>query len=327
MDYNIKTEETSFDFGKGLSNEIKIIGVGDGGSNVVNYMFNQSIKTLDMIVCNSKMHSLQDSPVPHKIPLKVNFRKTTDLGNGNIKYQFSLGNTDDFDKVLDERTKMVFVIAAMDSDIVNIAASEISRIAKEKGIITVVIAIIPFEVEDAKRRDLAFSDIEKLRNQPDSIIVFDSDNLTSKHRYSDSKSGFLKMEELITVWIKDISGFRTDSFTINVDFRDLKTVLTDSGYASVGFGLASGENRAKIAAASALNNQMLYWNNITGAKNILLVIACGKTEINIDEIGEINDYIQSKAGYTADIIMSVEENPGLQDVISVSILATGFDIA
>jgi len=317
----------SFDLPKNQSNVIKVIGVGGGGSNAINHMFKQGIKGVDFIVCNTDSQALQNSSVPNKIQLGVNLTEGLGAGaNPDVGQQSAIESIADIEKMLDRGTKMVFITAGMGGGTGTGAAPVIAQLAKEREILTVGIVTIPFQFEGKVRQEQALLGIEKLRKQVDSLIVINNNKLREVYGNLGFKAGFSKADEVLATASRGIAEVITHHYTQNIDLRDAKTVLANSGTAIMGSAVAEGENRAKDAIVSALDSPLLNDNKITGAKNVLLLIVSGSNEITLDEIGEINDHIQAEAGYNANIIMGVGEDESLGEAIAVTIIATGFDV-
>ena len=317
----------SFDLPKNQSNVIKVIGVGGGGSNAIKHMFKQGIKGVDFIVCNTDSQALDNSSVPNKIQLGVNLTEGLGAGaNPDVGQQSAIESIADIEKMLDGNTKMVFITAGMGGGTGTGAAPVIAQLAKERDILTVGIVTLPFLFEGKVRQEQALLGIEKLRKQVDSLIVINNNKLREVYGNLGFKAGFSKADEVLATASRGIAEVITHHYTQNIDLKDAKTVLSNSGTAIMGSANASGENRAKEAIMSALDSPLLNDNKITGAKNVLLLIVSGSDEITIDEIGEINDFIQVEAGFNANIIMGVGEDESLGEAISVTIIATGFDI-
>ncbi len=317
----------SFDLPKNQSNVIKVIGVGGGGSNAINHMFKQGIKGVDFIVCNTDSQALQNSAVPNKIQLGVNLTEGLGAGaNPDVGQQSAIESISDIEKMLDQNTKMVFITAGMGGGTGTGAAPVIAQLAKERDILTVGIVTLPFVFEGKVRQEQALIGIEKLRKQVDSLIVINNNKLREVYGNLGFKAGFSKADEVLATASRGIAEVITHHYTQNIDLRDAKTVLSDSGTAIMGSAIAEGETRAKDAIISALDSPLLNDNKITGAKNVLLLIVSGTNEITLDEIGEINDHIQSEAGFNANIIMGVGEDETLGDAIAVTVIATGFDL-
>ncbi|QBZ96718.1 cell division protein FtsZ [Flavobacterium sangjuense] len=317
----------SFDLPKNQSNVIKVIGVGGGGSNAINHMFQQGIKGVDFIVCNTDSQALQNSPVPNKIQLGVNLTEGLGAGaNPDVGQQSAIESIGDIEKMLDTNTKMVFITAGMGGGTGTGAAPVIAQLAKERDILTVGIVTIPFQFEGKVRSEQALLGVEKLRKQVDSLIVINNNKLREVYGNLGFKAGFSKADEVLATASRGIAEVITHHYTQNIDLKDAKTVLSNSGTAIMGSSTAAGDNRAKEAIISALDSPLLNDNKISGAKNVLLLIVSGSSEITIDEIGEINDHIQSEAGHNANIIMGVGEDETLGEAIAVTIIATGFNV-
>ncbi|SDI16335.1 cell division protein FtsZ [Flavobacterium omnivorum] len=327
MPSNTEFGSISFDLPKNQSNVIKVIGVGGGGSNAINHMFKQGIKGVDFIVCNTDSQALQSSSVPNKIQLGVHLTEGLGAGaNPDVGQQSAIESISEIEKMLDRNTKMVFITAGMGGGTGTGAAPVIAQLAKERDILTVGIVTLPFLFEGKVRQEQALIGIEKLRKQVDSLIVINNNKLREVYGNLGFKAGFSKADEVLATASRGIAEVITHHYTQNIDLRDAKTVLFNSGTAIMGSSVSSGENRAKEAIIAALDSPLLNDNKITGAKNVLLLIVSGTNEITIDEIGEINDHIQVEAGHNANIIMGVGEDESLGDAIAVTIIATGFDI-
>ncbi len=317
----------SFDLPKNQSNVIKVIGVGGGGSNAINHMFKQGIKGVDFIVCNTDSQALENSAVPNKIQLGVTLTEGLGAGaNPDVGQQSAIESISEIEKMLDSNTKMVFITAGMGGGTGTGAAPVIAQLAKERGILTVGIVTKPFQFEGKVRYEQALLGVEKLRKQVDSLIVINNNKLREVYGNLGFKAGFSKADEVLATASRGIAEVITHHYTQNIDLKDAKTVLSDSGTAIMGSATASGENRAKEAIIAALDSPLLDDNKITGAKNVLLLIVSGTSEITIDEIGEINDHIQTEAGFNANIIMGVGDDESLGDDIAVTIIATGFNV-
>jgi cell division protein FtsZ len=317
----------SFDLPKNQSNVIKVIGVGGGGSNAINHMFKQGIKGVDFVICNTDAQALQNSPVPNKIQLGVHLTEGLGAGaNPEVGQQSAMESMEEIEKMLDTNTKMVFITAGMGGGTGTGAAPVIAQMAKEKEILTVGIVTIPFQFEGKVRSEQALLGVERLRKQVDSLIVINNNKLREVYGNLGFKAGFSKADEVLATASRGIAEVITHHYTQNIDLKDAKTVLSNSGTAIMGSANASGENRAKDAIVSALDSPLLNDNKISGAKNVLLLIVSGTNEITIDEIGEINDHIQAEAGFNANIIMGVGEDETLGDSVSVTIIATGFNV-
>lgn len=317
----------TFDLPKNQSNVIKVIGVGGGGSNAINHMFKQGINGVDFVICNTDSQALNNSGVPNKIQLGVNLTEGLGAGaNPEIGEQSAVESLDDIRAMLTSNTKMVFITAGMGGGTGTGAAPIIAKMAKEMDILTVGIVTMPFEFEGKIRNSQAHQGIDKLRKTVDSLVIINNNKLREVYGNLGFKAGFSKADEVLSTAARGIAEVITHHYMQNIDLRDAKTVLSNSGTAIMGSSTSSSQNRAQEAITSALDSPLLNDNKITGAKNVLLLIVSGSQEITIDEIGEINDHIQAEAGYGANIIMGVGEDDSLGEAISVTIIATGFDV-
>jgi len=324
---NKEFESIAFDLPKNQSNVIKVIGVGGGGSNAINHMFLQGIKGVDFVICNTDAQALQNSGVPNKIQLGVNLTEGLGAGaNPEVGMQSAVESFEEIKTMLGTNTKMVFITAGMGGGTGTGAAPIIAKMAKELDVLTVGIVTMPFQFEGKMRVEQAQEGIEKLRAEVDSLIVINNNKLREVYGNLGFKAGFSKADEVLATAAKGIAEVITHHYTQNIDLRDAKTVLSNSGTAIMGSSTSSGQNRAQDAISKALDSPLLNDNKITGAKNVLLLIVSGSEEITIDEIGEINDHIQSQAGHGANIIMGVGEDEALEESIAVTIIATGFNI-
>ncbi len=320
-------ENISFDLPKNQSNVIKVIGVGGGGSNAINHMFQQGIKGVDFVICNTDAQALENSSIPNKIQLGVSLTEGLGAGaNPEVGEQSAVESYEEIKRMLDTNTKMIFITAGMGGGTGTGAAPIIAKMAKELDILTVGIVTIPFQFEGRMRNEQAHLGVERLRAHVDSLIVINNNKLREVYGNLGFKAGFSKADEVLATASRGIAEVITHHYTQNIDLRDAKTVLSNSGTAIMGSANASGNKRAHDAIVKALDSPLLNDNKITGAKNVLLLIVSGKEEITIDEIGEINDHIQQEAGHGANIIMGVGEDESLEDAISVTVIATGFDV-
>ena len=317
----------SFDLPKNRSNVIKVIGVGGGGSNAINYMFQQGIVGVDFVVCNTDAQALNESSVPIKIQLGANLTEGLGAGaNPEVGANAAQESYEDLKNLLTTQTKMVFITAGMGGGTGTGAAPIIAKMAREFDILTVGIVTMPFQFEGKLRLDQAQVGLENIKKEVDSLVVINNNKLREVYGNLGFKSGFAKADEVLSKAARGIAEVITHHYTQNIDLKDAKTVLKNSGSAIMGSGTSSGSNRAQEAIIKALDSPLLNDNKITGSKNVLLLIVSGTEEITIDEIGGINDYIQSEAGNNTNIIMGGGEDEGLDDSISVTIIATGFDV-
>ena len=327
MNINQDFNNLTFDLPKNQSNVIKVIGIGGGGSNAINHMFSKGIKGVDYVVCNTDAQALENSLVPNKVQLGVNL--TEGMGAGadpNVGEKAAIENLTELRKMLEKNTKMVFITAGMGGGTGTGAAPIISKLAMEMDILTVGIVTMPFIFEGKVRQNQANKGLEKLKKNCDSLIVVNNNKLRDIYGNLGVKEGFSKADEVLATAAKGIAEVITHHYTQNIDLKDAKTVLSKSGSAIMGSAGSSGDKRAIKAVSNALDSPLLNDNRIKGAQNVLLLILSGSSEVTIDEIGVINDYIQEKAGNNVNIIMGIGEDPEAIDEISVTVIATGFDI-
>lgn len=314
-----------FDLPKDHNSIIKVIGVGGGGSNAVNHMYRQGINGVDFLICNTDQQALDASPVPTKVQLGTAL--TSGRGAGSIAevgHNAALENYDEIRQLLSDGTRMVFITAGMGGGTGTGAAPVIAQIAKEMGILTVGIVTYPFQFEGKKRAKQAEEGITQLRQNVDTLLVVCNDKLREMYGNLSLKEAFGKADDILTTAAKGIAEVITVTGYINVDFEDVRTVMSNSGVAIMGSAKASGENRALRAVQEAMASPLLNDNNIKGANYILLNITSGISEVMMDEIAEITDYIQDEAGSTAEIIWGTGMDETLGDNISVTLIATGF---
>jgi cell division protein FtsZ len=315
-----------FDIPKENNSIIKVIGVGGGGSNAVNHMYNQGIKGVDFIVCNTDRQALDISPVPYKIQLGPSL--TEGLGAGSIPEigkNAAIENIEDIRELLSKNTKMVFVTAGMGGGTGTGAAPVIAQVARELGILTVGIVTIPFNFEGKKRRQQAEDGLEGMRANVDTLLVINNERLREISGNLSLTNAFSQADDVVNTAAKGIAEVISVTGNINVDFKDVNTVMRDSGHAIMGSASAEGENRAIRCVQDALNSPLLNDNNIEGAKYVLLNITFGDKEVTMDEISEITDYIQEEAGSTADVIWGYGPGEDLGEKLCVTIIATGFN--
>ena len=316
MDFGINKTRTSI---------IKVIGVGGGGSNAVNQMYSQGIQDVDFVVCNTDAQALADSPVGTKVQLGATL--TEGLGAGNQPEQgkqAAIESLDEINELLSNNTKMAFITAGMGGGTGTGAAPVIANTAKELGILTIGIVTIPFKFEGKRRITQAIDGIIELKNNVDSLLVIDNEKLRDIYGDLAISDAFENADSILTVAAKGIAEIITVHGHINVDFADVQTVMKDSGVAIMGNGKASGEDRAIEAIEQALTSPLLNSNDIRGAKNILLNITSGTSEVTMDEVGKISDYVQERAGLTADLILGSNVDETIGENISVTVIATGF---
>lgn len=314
-----------FDLPKEQASIIKVIGVGGGGGNAVNHMYNQGIKGVDFVICNTDQQVLDMSPIPNKIQLGINL--TEGMGAGStpeIGRQAAEESIEDIRKVMETNTKMVFVTAGMGGGTGTGGAPVIARIAKEMGILTVGIVTLPFNFEGKQRINQAMEGISLLKDNVDSLLIICNDKLKELYGNLTLKQAFAEADNVLTTGARGIAEIITVAGYINVDFKDVKKVLTDSGVAIMGSATADGEDRALKAVQLALSSPLLNDNSILGAKNILLNITSGTKDITMDEISRITGYIQDECGSSAEMIWGNGTDESLDEKVGVTVIATGF---
>ncbi len=305
---------------------IKVIGVGGGGSNAVNHMYNQGIKGVNFLVCNTDGQALQNSPVPLKVQLGQLLTNGRGAGNEPQKgEQSAMENLDDIRLLMESNTKMVFLTAGMGGGTGTGAVPVIAKLAQDLNILTVAIVTLPFSFEGEKRWNQAIEGIRKLKDHSDALLIIHNDRL--REIYGDQKLSvaFANADNVLAMAAKGIAEIITVHGYVNVDFSDVETVMRGSGVAIMGSGVASGEDRAQEAIKKALISPLLNNNNLKGARNILLNITSGKQEVLMDEVTEIMEFIQRGTGIQTDIIWGNGYDESLDDSLSVTIVATGLN--
>ncbi len=314
-----------FELPQELASIIKVIGVGGGGGNAVNHMYQQGINGVDFIICNTDRQALDVSPVPVKLQLGIAL--TEGLGAGSVPDRGKSAvqeNLDEVRSLLSTRTKMVFITAGMGGGTGTGAAPVIASIAREMGILTVGIVTSPFQWEGRKRKQQALSGIEEMRQAVDTLVVINNDRLRDLFGNLSLDNAFEHADNVLTTAAKGIVDIIYKPGKVNVDFEDVKTVMSDSGVAIMGMAEAEGEDRALRAAHEALSSPLLNDNDISGAKFVLLNVTHGTRALSMDEMSEITDHIQDAAGSTADVIWGYGRDESLGDRIRITVIATGF---
>ena len=314
-----------FEMLKDKSSIIKVIGVGGGGGNAVNHMYLSGITGVDFIICNTDAQALESSPIPNKVQLGASL--TEGMGAGSIPEvgkNSAIENIDDIKAMLGSTTKMLFITAGMGGGTGTGASPIIAKAAKELDILTVAIITTPFSFEGKRRRLQADEGMEELKKYVDSYLVISNDRLREIFGNLTLGSAFGQADDILTTAAKGIAEIITVPGYINVDFKDVRTVMKDSGVAIMGSFAAEGEDRALQAVEGALASPLLKDNEIEGARYILLNISSGLREVTMDEVSIITDYIQEKAGLSADLIWGNCTDESLSDKLSVTIIATGF---
>lgn len=314
-----------FDLPKEQSSIIKVIGVGGGGSNAVNFMYNQGINGVDFLIANTDQQAIDISPVPHKIQIGPTLTEGRGAGSiPEVGRNAAIENIDEIRTILQRNTKMVFITAGMGGGTGTGAAPIIAEVAKDLEILTVGIVTLPFNFEGRKRKKQAEEGIDELRKHVDTLLIINNDKLREMYGNLTVAKAFEHADNVLTTASKGIAEIITRTGYINVDFEDVRTVMCNGGVAIMGSAVAGGENRAIKAVEQALASPLLNDNDIKGAKYVLLNISFGNQELLMDEISDITDYIQEEAGETADVIWGYGQDESLGENISVTLIATGF---
>jgi len=317
-----------FDIEKASPSIIMVAGVGGGGSNAVNHMFELGIAEVTFMICNTDRQSLWRSPIPIKV--KLGEKLTEGLGAGNNPERGRAAALESLEEIVQvfkrEGTKMVFITAGMGGGTGTGAAPVIAKAARELGILTVGIVTIPFAAEGKIRIKNAGEGIELLRPYVDSLLIINNESIQEIYGKLPLREAFGKADDILATAAKGIAEIITRDGVVNVDFADVKTVMSNSGVALMGSGRGSGEERARKVADLALNSPLLNHNCIQGAKNILLNITSGHDEITLDELYGIAEYVQERSGNDANIIWGAGSNASLGTDIEITIIATGFDL-
>lgn len=320
------TENTAnLDFEAKKGAVIKVVGVGGGGGNALNFMYRQGIHDVDFVICNTDSQALENSPVPIKVQLGSSLTEGRGAGNRpEVGKNAALENIENVKEVLSNNTKMVFITAGMGGGTGTGGAPVIAEACSEKGYLTVGIVTIPFRNEGKRRINQAIEGIALLENHVDALLVINNERIREMYGDFGISEAFSKADNVLATAAKGIAEIITVPGYINVDFADVETVMRKSGLALMGTGIASGKDRAAQAVEQALNSPLLNNSDIRGAKNILLNITSGLQEVTMDEVGIITDYLQNKAGFEADLIWGNGKDESLKDEISVTLIATGF---
>lgn len=314
-----------FDLPKDQASIIKVFGVGGGGSNAVNHMYDQGITGVDFVICNTDAQALEQSPIPNKIQLGTTLTEGLGAGaNPEVGRNAAIEDIENIKGILEKNTKMVFITAGMGGGTGSGAAPVIAEAARDMGILTVGIVTIPFSFEGRRRKQQADQGLAELKKHVDTLLVINNDKLRMMHGNLKMGDAFSKADDILTTAAKGIAEIITVAGYINVDFEDVKTVMKDGGTAIMGSAEGEGENRSMDAVTKALSSPLLNDNEIKGANFILLNVTSGDDEITMDEIDEITDYIQNEAGYTAELIWGNGTDETLGDKVSVTVIATGF---
>ncbi len=319
------SDKVKFQFERKQGSIIKVVGVGGGGGNAVNHMYKQGIRDVDFIICNTDAQALVNSPIPVKVHLGPSLTGGRGAGNKpELGKQAAIETLDDVRNVLQPDTKMVFITAGMGGGTGTGAAPVIARLCHELGYLTVAIITIPFRSEGKRRINQAIEGIKEIEQYVDSLLVINNERIREMYGDFPISQAFAKADDVLAIAARGIAEIITVHGYINVDFADVETVMRQSGVAIMGTGQAEGDGRAIRAVEEALASPLLNNNDINGARNILLNVTSGTNEVTMDEIGEISDYIQKKAGFEADLIWGNGTDDNLDERISVTVIATGF---
>ena len=317
-----------FQMPKNQSSQIKVMGIGGGGSNAVNYMFEHGIKGVDFVICNTDAQALEASPVPIKIQLGANLTEGLGAGsNPEVGRRAAEESADRIIELLDANTKMLFLTAGMGGGTGTGAAPVIAEIAREKGILTVGVVTNPFSTEGGYRKQYAEDGLAELKKYVDTLLIINNDKLIEVYGDLTFTQAFGKANEVLNTATKGIAEVISQHLLVNIDLNDARKVLENSGTAVMGQAIAVGENRAIEAVMGALDSPLLNDNDITGAQQVLLKIVTGSgdDEIKMSELFKIKNKIQEAAGRNVNIIEGIGIDPELGAAVSVTVVATGFE--
>ena len=315
-----------FDLSRDDKSIIKVLGVGGGGSNAVQHMYGQGIVGVDFAICNTDSQALEASPVPTKLRLGPNLTEGRGAGSiPDVGKEACIESVEEVRAFLADNTKMLFITAGMGGGTGTGAAPIIAKISKEMGILTVAIVTLPFTFEGRRRSTQGLSGLEELKQNVDTLVIISNDKLRAIHGNLTLREAFGHADDILTTAAKGIAEIITVAGYVNVDFEDVNTVMKDSGVAIMGTARAKGEHRAKEAVDRALNSPLLEDNNIKGAQHILVNIASGTREVTMDEISEITEFVQEEAGFGTDLIWGNCYDESLEEELSVTVIATGFE--
>ncbi|MBN2274038.1 MAG: cell division protein FtsZ [Bacteroidales bacterium] len=318
-------ELINFELPVNRSSIIKVVGVGGGGSNAVNHMYRLGIKDVNFVVCNTDAQALSNSPVPLRVQLGASLTEGRGAGNKpEVGKQAAIESLDEIKDALSANTRMVFITAGMGGGTGTGAAPIIAKASKDLGLLTVGIVTIPFKNEGPRRISQALDGIAEMEKYVDSLLVINNEKIREMYGDLRVSEAFSRADDVLAIAAKGIAEIITVHGFINVDFADVHTVMSNSGVAIMGSGLAEGEDRAMKAIQNAITSPLLNDNDIKGARNILVNITSGKEEVTMDEIGQIIDYVQECSGANADLIWGNGIDVNLDEKISVTIIATGF---
>jgi cell division protein FtsZ len=321
-------EIMNFDLPVERSSIIKVLGIGGGGNNAVNHMFEKGIRDVNFVVCNTDHQALTKSQVPIKVQIGESLTEGRGAGSKpEVGRQAALENIDDVMDALSGNTKMVFITTGMGGGTGTGATPVIAKACKDAGFLTIAVVTIPFKSEGKVRIRQAIDGVTELKDNVDSLLIINNEKLREIYGNQPVSTAFAKADDILTTAVKGIAEIITVTGYINVDFADVETVMKNSGVSIMGMGKASGENRAIKAIENALSSPLLNSNDVTGANSILINIASGtgEHEITMDELGEITDYMYEAASDEALIIRGLSKDDNLKEEISVTVIATGFE--
>lgn len=313
---------------KDKSSIIKVIGVGGGGGNAVNHMYSEGIQGVDFFICNTDAQALEKSPIINKVQIGSSLTEGRGAGsNPEIGRKAAEESIQDIMESLGVNTQMVFVTAGMGGGTGTGAAPVIAKAARDRGILTVGIVTTPFMFEGNKRCTAAFHGIEEIRDSVDSLLVVSNDRIKEIYGNLPISKAFGYADNILATAAKGIAEIITIAGSINVDFEDVKTAMTDSGVSIMGMGTSEGDDRAMRAVSQALNSPLLDDNKIQGASDLLVNISYGDEEATMDEYATINEYLQAETGSDANLKCGLCYDENLGRSLSVTVIATGFDRA
>jgi cell division protein FtsZ len=321
-------EIMNFDLPLERSSIIKVLGIGGGGNNAVNHMFERGIRDVNFVVCNTDHQALMKSQIPVKVQIGESLTEGRGAGSKpEVGRQAAMENLHDVMDALSGNTKMVFVTTGMGGGTGTGATPVIAKACKDAGFLTIAVVTIPFKSEGKVRIRQAIDGVNELKDHVDSLLVINNEKLREIYGNQPVSTAFAKADDILTTAVKGIAEIITVTGYINVDFADVETVMKNSGVAIMGMGKASGENRAIKAIENALASPLLNSNDVTGATSILINISSGigEHEITMDELGEITDHMYSAASYDALIIRGLSRDENLNEEICVTVIATGFE--
>ena len=318
----------NFDLPVERSSIIKVLGIGGGGNNAVNHMFEKGIRDVNFVVCNTDHQALTQSQVPIKVQIGESLTEGRGAGSKpEVGRQAAIENIDDVMDALSGNTKMVFITTGMGGGTGTGATPVIAKACKDAGLLTIAVVTIPFKSEGKVRIRQAIDGVTELKDHVDALLVINNEKLREIYGNQPVSTAFAKADDILTTAVKGIAEIITVTGYINVDFADVETVMKNSGVSIMGMGKASGENRAIKAIENALSSPLLNSNDVTGANSILINISSGtgEHELTMDELGEITDYMYEAASDDALIIRGLSKDDTLNEEISVTVIATGFE--